>query len=90
MFEKISQIGKLFSENEAAMEALKNAETKEEAGDILGRYGIEITVEEFIEIAKEINSDELSEEMLMLVSGGSWSGFWKGVKDFFQGFLDAF
>lgn len=90
MVEKISQIGRLFSENERAAEALRNTKTKEEAVAILGQYGIDITVEEFIEIAKEINSDELSEEMLMLVSGGSWSGFWRGVRDFFQGFLDAF
>lgn len=90
MDEKISQIVRLFSENENATEALKNTKTKEEAVAVLGQFGVEITVGEFIEIAKEINNDEISEEMLMLVSGGSWSGFWRGVRDFFQGFLDAF
>lgn len=90
MVDKISAIVKLFSENEQAEAALKAAKTKEEAVAILGQYGIEVTVEEFVQIGKEITSDELSEELLMLVSGGSWKGFWHGVKDFFQGFLDAF
>ena len=91
MVEKISQIMRLFEENEQAKEALKSAATKEDAVVILAQYGVEITVEEFTQIGKEITSDELSEEMLMLVSGGGvLKNAWNAVKDFFHGFLDAF
>ena len=91
MFDKVSQFVQLFAENEDAAKALNSAKTKEEAVSILGQYGVDITVEEFVRIGKEITSDELSEDMLMLVSGGGWWGsFWGGVKDFFQGFLDAY
>lgn len=90
MFDKISEIVRLFAENEQAKEALNAAKSPEEAIAIFAQYGIEITIEEFKQIAHEITSDELSEEMLMMVSGGGWWGkFWGGVKDFFQGFLDA-
>ena len=90
MKERIAKIGQLFLDNEQAKEALKEAKTPEEAVEVFKQYGIEMTKEEFIEIGKGITSDELSEEMLVLVAGGSWKGFWRGVKDFFQGFLDAF
>lgn len=91
MFDKVSQITKLFAENDAAAEALKAAQTKEEAIDIFAQYGIELTVEEFEQIGKEVTSDELSEEMLMMVAGGGWlKKAWNGVVDFFHGFLDAF
>ena len=89
MNNKINQIVKLFEEHE---ELLKSAATKEEAVAIMNQLGVEITVEEFVAIGKEITADELSEEMLMLVSGGGnpFKKVWKAVKDFFQGFLDAF
>lgn len=90
MIEKIKQIAELFDNNKEAETTLKSASTKEEAVDILNRYGIEITVEEFVQIGKEITSDELSEEMLNLVSGGGWRDVWNGIVDFFHGFLDAF
>lgn len=90
MNDKLSQIIRLFSENEEAETTLRNAKTVTEAVSLLNELGVEITEEEFIQIGKEITSDELSEEMLLLVAGGGWKGFWKGVKDFFQGFLDAF
>ena len=90
MENKINQIVQLFAENDQAEAALSQAKTVDEAVALLVQYGVDITVEEFVKIGKEITSDELSEEMLMLVAGGSWKGFWKGVKDFFQGFLDAF
>lgn len=90
MQEKITQIVQLFAENEKAEAELKKAKTVDDAVALLAQYGVEMTVEEFIKIGKEITSDELSEEMLMLVAGGSWKGFWRGVRDFFQGFLDAF
>ena len=91
MFEKTSQIARLFEENKEAAEALKNANTKEEAVALLCRYGVDITVEEFVQIGREVTSDELSEEMLMLVSGGGWLGkAWNTVTAIFHGFLDAF
>ena len=91
MVEKITQIMRLFEENEQAEAALKSAQTKEEAVAILGQYGIAITVEEFIQIGRELTSDELSEDMLALVAGGGFlKKAWNAVKDFFHGFLDAF
>lgn len=91
MSDTITLITKLFAENSEAAAALKAAQTKEEAVELFKGYGINITVEEFIEIGKEITSDELSEEMLLLVSGGGWlRNAWNGVRDFFHGFLDAF
>jgi len=92
MYDKLTQITKLFAENEQAEEALKNVQTKEEAIAVLAQYGIDVTVEEFVAIGKEVTSDELSEEMLMLVAGGgSWfKSALRGIRDFFQGFLDAF
>lgn len=91
MFEKVNQIARLFEENKEAEAALKNAKTVDEAVAILGQYGINVTAEEFVQIGKELTSDELSEEMLALVSGGGWGRkVWGAVKDFFHGFLDAF
>lgn len=91
MFEKVNQIAQLFEENKEAEAALKNAATKEDAVSILNQYGVVITLDEFIQIGKEITNDELSEEMLSLVTGGGWlSKAWNAVKDFFHGFLDAF
>lgn len=90
MNNKITQIMQLFAENDQAETILKEAKTKEEAVELLKQLGVDITVDEFVQIGKEITSDELSEDMLSLVSGGSWRGFWKGVRDFFQGFMDAF
>lgn len=91
MFEKMNQIVKLFDENSEAEAALKSAQTKEDAVALLNRYGVEISVEEFVEMGKEVASNELSEEMLMLVAGGGWARkAWGAFKDFFQGFLDAF
>jgi len=90
MKDKLEQIGKLFAENENAEATLKSAKTVEEAVALLKELGVDITVEEFKELGKEITSDELSEDMLAMVSGGSWKGFWRGVRDFFQGFLDSF
>lgn len=92
MVEKISSIVQLFAENEQAEAALKEAKSVAEAVALLAQYGIEMTEEEFVATGKEITSDELSEEMLMLVAGGGkgWNKFWGGVRDFFQGFLDAF
>ena len=90
MTEKISKIVQLFAENPEAEKALKAATTIEDAVALLCQYGVETTVEEFKQMGREITSDELSEELLMMVSGGSWKGFWIGVRDFFQGFLDAF
>ena len=91
MDSKLMEIMKLFSENEQAESLLKQAKTKEEAVALLNELGVSITVEEFVQIGKEIMSDELSEDMLTLVAGGGfWGSVWKGVKDFFHGFLDAF
>ena len=90
MDSKLAQIARLFGENEQAEALLKSAKTKEEAVKLLGQFGVNVTVEEFVQIGKEVLSDELSEDVLELVAGGSWSGFWNGVKDFFRGFLDAF
>lgn len=88
MNNKINQIVKLFDEHE---ELLKSAATKEEAVAIMNQLGVEISVEEFVAIGKEITADELSEEMLMLVSGGGFlKKVWNAVRDFFHGFLDAF
>ena len=94
MYEKLNKILQLFADHQEAEEMLKTAKTQEEAVNILGRFGVEITVEEFVQLAKEVTSDELSEEMLLMVAGGGfkegWNKFWGGVRDFFQGFLDAF
>ena len=89
MESKLAQIAQLFAENEQAEALLKSAKTKEEAVAILAQFGVDVTVEEFTQIGKEVLSDELSEDVLELVAGGSWSGFWNGVKDFFKGFADA-
>jgi len=87
---KLDQIVQLFAENPEAQEALNGAKTKEEAVAMLCQYGVDITVEEFVEIGKKITSDELTEDMLEYVAGGSWASFWRGVRDFFKGFADAF
>lgn len=87
---KLEQIVRLFAENEDAEKVLKEAKTKEEAISLLGQFGIDVTVDEFDEIGRQILSEELPEELLEFVAGGSWKGFWKGVGDFFRGFLDAF
>lgn len=92
MMNKITAIVNLFAENEQAEAALKNAKSMEEAVALLAQYGIEMTEEEFLEAAREMSADELSEDMLLMVAGGAsgWQKFWRGVRDFFQGFLDAF
>jgi len=90
MESKLMQIVQVFSDNENAEETLRGAKTPEEAVALLGQFGVDISVDEFIQIAKEVSGEELSEDMLTLVAGGSWKGFWKGVKDFFKGFADAF
>lgn len=89
MESKLVQIARLFGENKDAEALLKDAKTKEEAVKLLAQFGVNITVEEFVQIGKEVLSDELSEDVLELVAGGSWAGFWGGVKDFFWGVLDA-
>ena len=92
MNNKFEMIMKLFSENEKAGEILKEAKSVEEAVDLLAQMGVEITVEEFKEMGKQLESDELSEDMLEFVAGGKGAGkkVWKAVKDFFHGFFDAF
>ena len=87
---KLEQIVRLFAENASAEETLKAAKSKEEAIALLAQFGIEVTEEEFNSIGKQVLSDELPEEMLEFVAGGSWKGFMKGVRDFFKGFLEAF
>ena len=89
MDNKLVQIARLF-ENEEAEKLLKSAKTKEEAVAILAQFGVNVTVEEFVQIGKEVISDELSEDVLELVAGGSWRGFWNGVKDFFWGLYESF
>lgn len=89
MDNKLMQIARLFAENEQAKALLQDAKSKEEAIAILAQFGVIVTPEEFAQIGQEVLSDELSEDVLELVAGGSWSGFWNGVKDFFRGFLDA-
>ena len=90
MDNKLVQIARLFAENEQAEALLKGAKTKEEAIAIFAQFGVNMTLEEFIQIGHEVLNDELSEDVLELVAGGSWASFWGGVKDFFHGFLDAF
>ena len=92
MNNKLEQIVQLFADNENAEAQLKQAKTVEDAVAILAQYGIDLTVDEFKEIGREVTNDELSEDMLEFVSGGKgfWSKAWRGVKDFFHGFLDAF
>jgi len=90
MVDKIEQIGRLLEENDEVASLLKASKSIDDAVEILKKQGIEVTKEEFIQMGKMITSEELSEDMLEMVSGGSWKGFWKGVKSFFQGFLDAF
>lgn len=90
MIDNVQKIAQLLETNAEAEAALKKAATVDEAVATLCHYGVDITAEEFVQIGREVTSGELSEDMLMMVSGGSWKGFWSGLRDFFQGFLDAF
>lgn len=86
MADKLTQVARLFAENEQAEALLKDAKTKEDALSILSRFGINITPEELTRIGQEVLSDELSEDMLELVAGGgvNWSRVWRNVRDFFM------
>lgn len=89
MDNKLIQVARVFAENEQAEALLKSAKTKEEAVAILAQFGVNVTVDEFVQIGTEVISDELSEDVLELVAGGSWKGFWQGFVDFWHGLLDS-
>ena len=56
MDSKLAQIARLFGENEQAEALLKSAKTKEEAVKLLGQFGVNVTVEEFVQIAKRLSA----------------------------------
>lgn len=90
MNKKMTDIFALFESNEDAVKDLQGAKTADEVSDILKRYGLEVSSEEFLGLAKELTSDEMSEDMLDLVAGGGfWKSAYKAVRDFCAGFLAA-
>ncbi len=56
--------------NEEFKAAALKVETVEEAVELCGEYGIEVTGEELVEAIRASQSDELQEDALAEVSGG--------------------
>ena len=88
MTEIIRKLSIFLEENEDGVSRVKAAHSKEEALSILAEYGITMTAEQFEQLKENVLNDELSPEMLELVSGGGKA--WIEICDFFRGFLSAF
>ena len=85
VFEKLIKV----LDNETIIEGLRG-KSAEEAISFLSDLGVTITKEELQEFHKMLKeeNDELSEEQLMFVAGGSWSSWWKRFKSVVRGIFD--
>ncbi len=101
VIEKIKAIRELMDNNEEAAKQLTEAKTADKINPILAEYGIEMTQDDFAELKQMLEQEELPEDMLELVSGGSfkdwlWGWFdglmdgWNETKDFFGKIGDLF